>query len=41
MISLPAGRKPAASVQEIACGHASYFFTAVGLQAIAAGLTPT
>ncbi|MGD9031006.1 MAG: alpha/beta hydrolase, partial [Anaerolineae bacterium] len=41
MISLPAGRKPAASVQEIACDHASYFFTAVGLQAIAAGLTPT
>ncbi len=35
MISLPAGRKPAASVQEIACDHVSYFCTEVGLRSIA------
>ena len=38
MISLPAGRKPAASVHEIACDHVSYFTTEVGLKTLAAAL---
>ena len=38
MIGLPGGRKPAASVQEIACDHVSYFSTEVGLQALAQAL---
>ena len=35
MIGLPAGRIPAASLQEIACDHVSYFCTEVGLRTLA------
>lgn len=37
-IGLPAGRKPAAAVQQIACDHVSYFTTEVGLQALTKAL---
>ena len=35
MIGLPGGRKPAASLREIACDHVSYFCTEVGLRTLA------
>jgi pimeloyl-ACP methyl ester carboxylesterase len=38
MVSLPAGRQPAAIPQEIPCDHVSYFATPVGLRTLAKAL---
>jgi triacylglycerol esterase/lipase EstA (alpha/beta hydrolase family) len=38
MIGLPAGRQPAARIQELPCDHVSYFCTEVGLRALAEAL---